>query len=152
VSLIIRGPQEGPTYTVAGDLYRFLAEGRETGGNLFVFQATIPPGGGPPPHIHRREDECFYILKGQLTFYVIDENRSYQAEPGSFVHLPKGRLHRFANETDQPAEALIWTTPAGLDEFFRQAGHASDRALPPQPEDFERLLKLAPQFEIEILR
>jgi mannose-6-phosphate isomerase-like protein (cupin superfamily) len=36
-----------------------------TGGALSVFEASIADG--PPLHVHDREDECFYILDGELS-------------------------------------------------------------------------------------
>jgi uncharacterized cupin superfamily protein len=31
-------------------------------------EAIVPPDGGPPPHIHRNEDETFYVLEGEVEF------------------------------------------------------------------------------------
>jgi mannose-6-phosphate isomerase-like protein (cupin superfamily) len=50
---------EGRAVDVAGDRYRFLAETGDTGGAYSLFHATVGPGSGPPPHIHRREEEFF---------------------------------------------------------------------------------------------
>ena len=41
----------GATYLGPGDIYRFLVTGAESGGAYFAMEATVPPGGGPPPHI-----------------------------------------------------------------------------------------------------
>jgi len=42
--------------------------GRNTGGVVSVVESHDVPGGGPPPHIHTREDEWFHVLEGELTF------------------------------------------------------------------------------------
>ena len=151
MDLIIHGPGEGSKVALAGDLYRVLADGTGTGGRLFVCHATIPPGGGPPPHIHHSENEAFYVLRGELTFYVVDENLAVKGQAGAFVHLPQGRPHRFANETSETAEALIWTTPSGFGDMLMAAGTPSEVALPPDPQEIDRLLQLAPSFGIEML-
>ncbi|MCH7686334.1 MAG: cupin domain-containing protein, partial [Planctomycetes bacterium] len=55
----IRRPTEGRTIGIVGDIYRFLVTGEETDGRYAMFEATVLPGGGPPLHLHRREDETF---------------------------------------------------------------------------------------------
>ena len=62
MSSTIRTPAEGRTIAVVGDVYRFLATGQETNGKYAMWEAVVPPGGGPPPHVHSREEEGFYVL------------------------------------------------------------------------------------------
>ena len=149
--MILRNPGEGPQYSVAGDLYRFLADGDQTGGRFSIWHATIPPGGGPPPHIHHRENEAFYVLKGELTFYALDVQQVLKVGAGGFVHLPPDRPHRFVNESGQEVEALIVAIPAGIEKMFMQVGTPSDKPLPMGPEEIEKLLQVAPDYGLEIL-
>src|SRR5438045_9381912 len=86
----------GPTYWGPGDRVTFLVTGAQSGGACFIFEVMVPPGGGPPPHIHGCEDESFYVLEGTLT--VQAGGRTYQASPGDFVHLPRGTAHSFRND------------------------------------------------------
>src|SRR5580658_7068820 len=111
---VITRPAAGRTIGVVGDVYRFLATGDETDGKYAICEALVPPGGGPPPHIHSREEESFYILAGELAIYVGE--RRLVAQPGTFVNVPIGTLHRFCNETDKPVRMLITVTPAGLEK------------------------------------
>jgi mannose-6-phosphate isomerase-like protein (cupin superfamily) len=67
------------------------ASQHSTGGALSVFETTVE--GGPPLHVHDREDECFYVLDGELT--VRCGGDAFDAPAGSFVFLPRGRPHRF---------------------------------------------------------
>ena len=53
----------GRTFWGPGDLYTFLVTRAESGGSYFTMEALVPPGGGPPPHIHRNEDETFYVVE-----------------------------------------------------------------------------------------
>ena len=46
--LTIRKPTEGRTIAVVGDVYRFLATGEDTNGKYAMWEAIVPPGGGPP--------------------------------------------------------------------------------------------------------
>ena len=90
----MRKPGEGRKIGIVGDLYRFLATGEETGGKYATFEAIVPPGGGPPPHIHSREEESFLVLEGQITFQLGDER--FVGEAGTFLNMPVGSLHSFA--------------------------------------------------------
>lgn len=100
----------------AGDEYRFLATGEETDGAYFLVEATVPPGGGPPPHIQTREEEAFYILSGQVTFTGAEGD--IVAGPGTYLNIPKGAKHSFRNNTDQVARMLFFFAPAGIEKLF----------------------------------
>ncbi|NNM31739.1 MAG: cupin domain-containing protein [Gemmatimonadetes bacterium] len=114
-----------PTVHGAGDAYRFLATGAETGGAYFMLEATVPPGGGPPPHIQTREEEGFYVLEGTVEF-LAGEGRKLSAGPGTMIHVPRGVLHSFRNQTDEVARMLIWFAPAGIEQMFLEVGEGSE--------------------------
>lgn len=147
---------EGTVITAVGDRYRFLAVGGDTAGRYAIWHATVYPGGGPPPHVHTREEEGFYVLKGELTFFA--DGQSFVGGPGTFVNLPVGGEHRFRNETDEPVEVLILVAPAGLEEMFRRTGVEvgtdtdTDTTEPPvvTPEEVERIKSIAPEYGVEI--
>jgi quercetin dioxygenase-like cupin family protein len=145
-------PGEGRRIGVVGDVYRFLAVGDETGGKYATCEAIVPPGGGPPPHIHSREEESFLVLEGQVTFYLGHDR--IVAEPGTFLNMPVGSLHCFKNETDRAARMLISVAPAGLEKMFFEVGQLladdADLAQPPAHADIERLLEVAPRYGVEI--
>lgn len=148
--VMIKDANEGRTVGIVGDIYRFLATSEETGGRYSMFEAIVLPGGGPPPHIHHKEDETFYILEGEITFQIGGERRV--AGPGTFVHMPIGNLHAFKNETDQPVKMLVSFVPAGLEEMFFQVGKdLADGEVPekPSPQEVDRLLKIAGRYGIE---
>jgi quercetin dioxygenase-like cupin family protein len=149
---VIRRPAEGRTIAVVGDVYRFLATGDDTSGKYALFEAIVPPGGGPPPHVHSREEEGFYVLEGEITFTIHGER--VVAGAGTFANMPVGTPHSFKNEGRQPARMLISVTPAGLEKMFFEVGvpleAGATTALPPTHEEVERLLAAAPRFGIEI--
>src|SRR3954454_2610781 len=97
----LRKPAEGRTVAVVGDVYRFLATGEDTNGKYALWEAIVPPGGGPPPHTHSREEEGFYVLEGEITFQVGDQR--LVASAGTFANLPVGTRHSFKNGADRPA-------------------------------------------------
>jgi quercetin dioxygenase-like cupin family protein len=147
----IRSAAEGRTIGVVGDVYRFLATGDETGGKYAMFEALVPPGGGPPPHVHSREEESFYVLEGEITFQVNGE--TIVARAGTFANMPIGSLHSFRNATDQPARMIISVAPAGLEQMFFEIGQPvsiGDPAPAPTADDIAHLLAAAPRYGVDI--
>ena len=104
----------------AGDEYYYLATGKETDGQYFLFESIVPPGGGPPPHAQSREEEAFYILEGEVTFYA--EGKEILATPGTYLNIPKGVIHRFRNNSDKNAKMLVFFAPAGIEKMFEEMG------------------------------
>jgi quercetin dioxygenase-like cupin family protein len=137
---------------VVGDVYRFLATGEDTNGKYALWEAVVPPGGGPPPHVHSREEEGFYVLDGEITFTVNGEQ--VVAAAGTFANMPVGTPHSFKNESGQPARILISVAPAGLEQMFFEVGvplaEGATTAIPPTKEEIEKLLAVAPKYRIQI--
>ena len=67
-------------------------------------------------HVHHREDEIFYILEGR--FQVWCDGRTWTAEPGATIFLPRGVPHTFRNVGDSPGRKLITVVPGGFEGFF----------------------------------
>ena len=118
-----------------------------------MWEAIVPPAGGPPSHVHSREEEGFYIVEGEITLQVDDKQMI--ATAGMFANMPIGVPHSFKNESNKPAKMLIIVAPAGLEQMFFEVGvpvaEGSTAALPPTHEEIEKLLKIAPKYGIEIL-
>jgi quercetin dioxygenase-like cupin family protein len=150
---VLRMPAEGRTIAVVGDVYRFLATGEDTNSKYAQWEAIVPPGGGPPPHVHSREEEGFYVLEGEITLTIGD--KCLVASAGMFANMPVGTPHSFKNESSKPAKMLISIAPAGLEKMFFEFGvplqEGSTTALPPTKEEIEKLLAVAPKYGIEIM-
>jgi mannose-6-phosphate isomerase-like protein (cupin superfamily) len=148
----VRQTTEGRTIAVVGDVYRFLATGEDTNGKYALWEAIVTPGGGPPPHVHSREEEGFYVLEGEVTIVVGDKR--LVAGPGLFANMPVGTLHSFKNETDRPARMLISVAPAGLEKMFFEVGvpvpAGATTAPPPTKEEIEKLLAVAPRYGLQV--
>jgi len=148
----LKKPSEGRTIAVVGDVYRFLATGDDTNGKYSQWEAIVPPGGGPPPHVHSREEEGFYILQGEITLQVGEER--IVAAAGTFANMPVGMPHSFKNESTRPARMLISVAPAGLEKMFFEVGQpvaqGAVTAPPPAKEEIEKMLSVAPKYGIEI--
>jgi quercetin dioxygenase-like cupin family protein len=149
---LVKNAADGRTIAVVGDVYRFLATGDDTAGRYATWEAIVPPGGGPPPHVHSREEEWFYVLDGEITFQAGDDRRTVAA--GGFVHMPIGTPHAFKNESNQTARMLITVVPAGLEQMFFEVGQPVEPGAkttgPPSHEEIEKLLAAAPKYGIEI--
>jgi mannose-6-phosphate isomerase-like protein (cupin superfamily) len=111
-----------------GNTVTLKATAESTGGVLMFSEVDAAPGGGPPLHVHEREDEWFYVVEGAFDIVLGDE--VVHAGPGDFAFVPHGTPHRFANAGTGPGRILAALTPGGLEEFFRAAGgdHRSEAA------------------------
>jgi mannose-6-phosphate isomerase-like protein (cupin superfamily) len=144
-------PDEGKSLWFGGELYTTKAGSDDTSGTFTLVEAVTPPGGGPLPHIHHREDKTFYVLEGDLEFMVEDDILKVSA--GSWLVVPRGTLHTYKNTGTQPARYLGVLTPAGIERFFEEVSvPAMDRTSPPpfDQEDLDRLLAVAPNYGLEI--
>jgi len=149
----LRSSTDGRAIAVVGDIYRFLATGDDTDGKYATWEAIVPPGGGPPPHVHSREEESFYILEGEVTLHV--DGKRIVATPGMFANLPIGVPHSFKNESDKPAKMLISVAPAGLEQMFFETGvplaEAATTPSPPTPSEIEKLKTVSAKYGVRIL-
>ena len=107
----IVGPEEG----VGGYDADVKASAGSTGGAITVMVASSTTGGAPL-HVHRREDECFYVIDGAISVEVGGERP--EAGPGSFVFLPRDVPHAWDVESE-PASVMIITVPGGFEDFMR---------------------------------
>ncbi len=146
-------PGEGRSFWLLGELYTAKAVGEDTGGEFAFVEAITPPQAGPPPHIHHREDETFWVLEGEFEFMVGDG--TVRAPAGTFVHAPKGIPHTYKNVGTTPGRYVTTIRPAGFEEFFFEVSEpAEDPSAPPPAhgqEVIERIMAAAPKYGLEIL-
>jgi quercetin dioxygenase-like cupin family protein len=125
----------------------------QTRGRCALLEFVTPAGGGPPYHVHRSQDESFYVLEGEITFYVGDA--IIEAAPGSFAFGPRNVPHTFVVGPQAPARYLLFTEPAGFDRFVAEVGvPAETRTLPPPPggpPNIAAIAAIAANYGIEIL-
>lgn len=135
----------GLARTFSTDVYVTKLSAEQTGGRLGLVHASIPPGQGPPPHIHAHSDELFYVLQGELEFQ--DGDRTLIGRAGDAVYLPRGTVHRFKNIGIQSATMLFIYTPAGVEGGFVAAGGELTPDVPVAPWDPEQFIAA-----VEIMR
>lgn len=145
------GPEEGEALWGAdGSLWTIKASAEKTGGLFSVIEEVGQLGEGTPLHRHREDDETFYVLEGELTFYF-EDGRPVPASAGSFVHIPGGAIHAFRVDSGT-ARYLILTT-AQHESFYRAMSEpAQSRTLPPEaPLDMEKVGAAAEKYKVEVL-
>jgi len=148
--IIARG--EGSPLWFLGALTYIKATAETTRGAFGLVEQTVPAGFASPWHVHHAEDEAFYVLEGQLTFFCQGEKASIG--PGGYIFGPRNIPHGFRVDRSTPARILLLTTPGGgFENFVREASEpASDLNVPPSaPPDMEKLIAVAAEYKIEIL-
>jgi mannose-6-phosphate isomerase-like protein (cupin superfamily) len=144
-------PEEGKKLWVVGELITLKMVDSDTDGAFALIEEVTPPQGGPPPHMHTREDETFYVLEGEVEFVV--GGRALSATAGSVVYGPRNIPHTFRNIGTTPSRMSVLITPAGLERMFEEFGEpVTDPSSPPEgPPDIERLMALNQKYGVEIL-
>ncbi len=143
---------EGEALWFLGQLVTIKSSSESTAGRVAVTETLGPRGSGSPLHVHRNEDEWFYVIEGELTFWV--GGRVITAPAGSFVYGPRGVPHTFMISSEH-ARFLLVVEPAGFESFVRAVGEPAQRLTcppaPTAPPDPTQLTALAAEYGIEIL-
>lgn len=105
--------------------------GGDTEGAFVVFEVSVVPCGGPPTHIHRVENEWFYVLEGDMKFQVASD--LFRVSSGGCVFAPRMVPHVFQNVGQTPARILALAVPAGRMEAFIVELDALFAARAPEP-------------------
>ena len=103
--------------------------GKDTDGSLTVFEYTGNEKGGPPLHVHPKQDEIFFIAEGEYIFQVGDEKHLLKA--GDTIFLPRQVPHAFAQTTEQGKMFFMFQPSGKMEDFFRTIGALKE---PPSPE------------------
>ena len=154
VAQYARRVDSGSSVWYLGNLFTILAGSEDTEGRFALIEVLARKGTEPPRHVHHREDEAFYMLEGEITFYIGDE--TYVATPGTFVFAPRGIPHSWVVDTDV-VRKLVTLTPGGADEHFRDprfSEPARTLTLPPPPErppDVAALVADMKRYSVEVV-
>jgi quercetin dioxygenase-like cupin family protein len=114
-------PGQGERIAFMGQVSFVRARGDQTGGLFSLSETRTPAGSGPPPHVHEREDEMFFVLEGE--FSVTIGNETTTAAPGTFVFAPRGIPHAYV--ANVPSRHLTIVSPPGFERFLADAGEAA---------------------------
>ena len=140
---IVTEAGEGESVWLGGVGVDFKIPGEVTGGAFSIVEHPLDPGRLIPPHIHYREDELSYVVRGQVGVRIGD--RDYLAGPGSYVFKPRNIPHTFWNPGPEPAHLVELISPAGFESFFARLGELAATC---PPEEFpERRAELAREYD-----
>lgn len=142
---------EGSKVWAMGVLVTVKVRAEDTGGAYSVFEDLIPPGAGPVPHTHTREDETIFVLEGKLRAWL--GGKPYDVQTGDFVHMPRGVQHYFKNVSDKPTRLLLSYSPGGFEQWFLDIGKpfGGNESNPPEikPEDIRQAVAAAEKYGVK---
>ena len=122
LSIYALGKDEGPAVWFLNTLTVVKASAKQTGNAFSLIEMLAPVGPASPYHVHRAEDETFYVLEGQLE--IISGERRVTGGPGSYMFLPRNIPHGIRVVGTSPARFLVLTTPGGFEGFVMEMGQA----------------------------
>ncbi len=126
---IIPTPGQAPAFSMMDCLWTVLASGDQTAGQYSLPERLMPGKTGPPPHVHERQTEVFYLLDDEMRIQLGTD--IIDAGPGSLVSVPPGTPHGFTVLSDT-ARVLNLYVPAALDSQIAALGTpATTRTVPP---------------------
>jgi mannose-6-phosphate isomerase-like protein (cupin superfamily) len=140
-----------PYPTAVVGRYNIKTTSEQTRGRLSQVHVMDERGAASPMHIHRDYDETYYLIDGEMTFFVGDEQIG--AEAGSYTFVPQGVRHCFLVRSER-AEFLLTFAPAGLEGFFAEVGTpvGTGAALPePRKVDPEDMNRRAGVYRVEFV-
>ena len=138
-------PGAGHSINVLGTPMLIRIHGRDTNGTVSAVETVDSPGGGPPPHIHHREDETFQVLEGEYEFMVAGS--TVRAEAGTTLFAPRDVPHTYRCVGDKPGRLLCIINPAGFEQFFETIGAMS----PSEQQNIPKVIEIGRTFGLEFL-
>ena len=146
--------EDAPAYWFLNNLHIVLAESKTNGGAYSLVHTTATPGFQTPYHLHHDEDEAFYVLDGEFTFFCGEKKET--RGPGSYIFLPRGIPHGLRLSSERDGHILVDVMPGGdvgfMGMMLEMAIPAKERTLrKPVPPDFSRLKAVCAKNGIDIL-
>ena len=122
-----QGKDQGKSVTLAGQPLAFLVTGQDTK-HTSMFEWTVPAGFSTGRHVHRVQEETFYVLEGECEWQVGDQK--VRAGPGTYLFIPPGVPHNIGNSSDKPARMLMTVSPPGHEHYFEELAELTSRGPP----------------------
>ena len=123
------------------------ASAATTNGGFGLIENVMPPGFEAPYHVHKNEDEAFYVLEGEMAF--VCDGKWMTAGPGTYVFGPRGIPHGFKVTGAAPARMLLLASPGGFEQFVLELSEPLNAA--PSAPDMAKLAATAARFGVEVL-
>lgn len=107
---------EGTQLRVLGDLVSIKVPSARSLHRLAAVTVQVPPSSFVPVCRHRIEEECYFVIEGELTVMLDAEERVLKA--GDMAHIPPGTPHGYRNASAAPARLLAFSVGGPIDQFF----------------------------------
>jgi mannose-6-phosphate isomerase-like protein (cupin superfamily) len=137
---------EGRSIRVIDNEVTIKISSRDTGGAFTVFEGRVMSLQGPPLHLHRDQDESWYVVDGNFLFEV--DGQEIYASTGATVFAPRGSRHTFQNLGSEPGVIVTTVIPGGLDVFFEEIEAVAPRGTAP---DLVKMLPIYEKHGLELL-
>ena len=144
VAPVIRLPDENKGVMLRGHPMVFLVTGEDTK-HTSMFDWMIPAGFATGLHVHRVQEETFYVLEGECAWHVGEE--VVHATAGTFLFIPPGVPHNITNVSDKPARVLMTVSPPGHEHYFEELAKLAAQGAP----DPKALAALRDRFDTDQL-
>ncbi|SFS19013.1 cupin domain-containing protein [Yoonia litorea] len=125
-----------------GTRYKTSLASHATGGAISIVDSVSPPHSGPPRHVHHDADETFFVLSGDVTFWM--EGETANVGPGGTMFVPRGKEHTFRVSSDVPSRHLVILTPGGFEGFFEEMAAGQFRI----PEEMAQIVEIAERYHL----
>jgi quercetin dioxygenase-like cupin family protein len=142
---IIRMPAENKGIMLGGHPMAFLVTAKDTK-HTSMFDWTIPAGFATGLHVHRLQEETFYMLEGECEWHVGDQ--VVRATPGTYLFIPPGVPHNITNVSEKPARVLMTVSPPGHEQYFEEVAQLAARGARP---DAKALAELRARYDTDQL-
>lgn len=141
---IIRMPDGQQGIMLRGQPMVFLVTGRDTR-HTSMFEWTIPAGFATGRHVHRVQEETFYLLEGACVWHVGET--TIQATPGTYLFIPPGVPHNITNVSENTARVLMTVSPPGHEHYFEELSRLAESGAP----DPQALAELRRRYDTDQL-
>jgi quercetin dioxygenase-like cupin family protein len=125
---VIRMQGESKEVTLAGQPLAFLVTG-EHSKHTCMFDWTVPAGFSTGLHVHRVQEETFYVVEGECDWQIGDQ--FVRATPGTYVFIPPGVPHNIGNATDNIARMIMTVSPPGHEHYFEELAELTAKGVRP---------------------
>jgi quercetin dioxygenase-like cupin family protein len=126
----------GETLSLRGTKLRVLSTAATSVG-ASTFEFTAAPGWDTGSHLHGAIEEQFYVVDGEMELRAGDE--LIVGRSGTFVSVPAGIAHGFANRSASAARMLLVCTPPGHERYFTELAQILSRDGAPDPAEIGAL-------------
>jgi len=145
-----RGITEENTYFFLNDFTSILVSGEDTNGAFCVLHCNGKKDGGPPLHVHELEDETFYVLEGEITFFI--GGQTILAKAGDYVFAPRGIPHTF-KVCSEETQFIVTAYPSGFDQFVKELSVPFYKGFikpedPPSARKIQKLIEVSKKYKI----